>query len=168
MDRLLSQLRKGMNPRTYVLVGLLIAVLLWIQSLDAREKALRARASAARAGAVPAAAVAAVPVRRAQVDAVSPDWGEDPFARRVSVAGGRGAASAPRRTDTASRPGAAEGLFLQGVMSGPMGRSALINGRVVREGTRIGSREVLRIGNRSVTLLKNGTVTTLHLKGGGR
>ena len=53
-------------------------------------------------------------------------------------------------------------------MSGPLGRSALINGSVVREGERIGTREVLQIGRRSVLLLDNGNVVTLTLQGEGR
>jgi hypothetical protein len=39
---------------------------------------------------------------------------------------------------------------------------------VVREGERIGTREVLQIGRRSVVLLDNGTVVTISLQGEGR
>jgi hypothetical protein len=52
-------------------------------------------------------------------------------------------------------------------MEGPMGRTALINGDIYREGQRIGTREVLQIGRRAVMLLDHGTVTTLMLKGDG-
>jgi hypothetical protein len=56
---------------------------------------------------------------------------------------------------------------LQGVMNGPMGRTALVNGEVVREGDRFAGREVLQIGARSVLILDHGTVVTLTLKGDG-
>lgn len=168
MNWILRQLRKGLNPRTYVLLGLLLAVLLWIQALDARQNALRAKVGA---GGAPAAAIAAVPAtaaRRAKVEAVSPGWGENPFARRFSAADDGGTARAASRTRSAGRSARATGLYLQGVMSGPLGRSALINGNVVHEGERVGGREVLQIGRRSVVLLENGTVVTLNLQGEGR
>jgi hypothetical protein len=168
VDWLLRQVRKGLNPRTYVLLGLLLAVLLWIHALDARQKGLRAKAAAAPAPppAVPAVAASAAP--RANPEAVSPGWGADPFARRFSAAGDRGSARAPQRAQSAAARARATGLYLQGVMSGPLGRTALINGSVVREGERIGGREVLQIGRRSVVLLENGTVVTLNLQGEGR
>lgn len=168
MEWFLAQLRKGLNPRTYVLLGLLVAVLLWIQALDARQKALRAKAAAGPAppAAVPAVAASATP--RANPEAVRPGWGADPFARRFSAAGDRVTARAPRRGQSAASRARATGLYLQGVMSGPLGRTALINGSVVREGERIGGREVLQIGRRSVVLLENGTVVTLTLQGEGR
>jgi hypothetical protein len=52
-------------------------------------------------------------------------------------------------------------------MVGPTGRTALINGDVVREGERVGPYEVLSIGKRTVMLIQNGSVTTLALKGDG-
>jgi hypothetical protein len=168
VDWVLRQLKKGMNPRTFILLGLLVAVLIWIQSLEARQKALRASGDAA---AVPAAAVAAAPAaraRRAAPDAVNPGWGEDPFARRFSAAGDEGTARAVQRTRGEGSPARPTGLYLQGVMTGPLGRTALINGNVVREGERIGTREVLQIGRRSVVLLDNGTVVTISLQGEGR
>jgi len=59
------------------------------------------------------------------------------------------------------------GLYLQGIMDGPLGKTALINGDIYREGQRIGSREVIQIGRKSVMLLDHGNVTTLMLKGDG-
>ncbi|HEY7726959.1 MAG TPA: hypothetical protein VID50_00730 [Candidatus Eisenbacteria bacterium] len=166
MEWLIRQLRQGANPRTYVLVGLLAAVLVWIHSVDERQKELRGRAQAASA---PAAAVAAVPApgaRRAAFEAVGPGWGRDPFERRFSAAGDEGTARAAQRTP--GRSAGSTGLYLQGVMSGPLGRTALINGTVCREGERLGTREVLQIGRRSVLLLDQGTVVTLYLQGEGR
>jgi len=168
---LIAQLRKGLNARTYVLAGALVAVLLWVQSLEVGQRAARAQSRATAAAPAPApAAVAAAGMRRAAHGAVSPDWGQDPFARRFPGAGEEGAARAPRRG--AAKGGAAargapaaSGLHLQGVISGPLGRTALINGSMVREGERIGGREVIEIGRRSVVLLDQGTVTTLHLQG---
>jgi len=58
-------------------------------------------------------------------------------------------------------------MFLQGIMVGAMGRTALINGEVCREGDRVGSYEVLSIGKRSVMLMKGGSVTTLTIQGDG-
>ena len=53
-------------------------------------------------------------------------------------------------------------------MDGPMGRTALINGDIYREGQRIGSREVIQIGKKAVMILdRKGAVTTLTLKGDG-
>jgi hypothetical protein len=52
-------------------------------------------------------------------------------------------------------------------MDGPAGRTALINGEIVREGQRIGTREVIQIGRKAVMILDKGNVTTLTLKGDG-
>ena len=43
MDWFREQMKKGMNPRTYVLVAFLVLVLVWIQSLDQKRRELRAR-----------------------------------------------------------------------------------------------------------------------------
>ena len=165
MEWLREQVKRGMNPRTYVLGAFLLATLLWIRSLDERQQALRAKASAA--GSTPPAQAVAVDAR-GNLDASTPTeagWGRDPFANRFGVAVGSGGAARPAQR---GRPAPAPtGLYLQGVMNGPAGRSALINGDVYREGERIGSREVLQIGTRSVLLLDNGTVTTLTLRGDG-
>lgn len=165
MDWLRGQLKRGMNPRTYVLVAFLVATLFWIQSLDERERALRAKASAA--GGSPAPAVAVNPaLKEGSSTPTDSGWGRDPFASRFGAlpAGASGSA----RSSQHGRPAPqATGLYLQGVMNGPAGRTALINGEVYREGERIGAREVLQIGTRSVLLLDNGTVTTLTLRGDG-
>jgi len=169
MDWFRDQMKKGMNLRTYVLVGFLIAVLLWIHSIDLKQKSFRAKGAAA--GSAPVAATA-VPDgsgnRRGSEIALASTpagWGRDPFERRVGDAG-----EEPGRGRVAPRGGtapAATGLYLQGIMNGPMGRTALINGEIYREGQRIGAREVIQIGRRSVMILNQGTVTTLTLKGEG-
>ena len=169
MDWFRDQMKKGMNPRTYVLIGFLVVVLLWIHSLDVRQKSLRAKG--APTGSAPAAATAARDGQEhrggseAQFAGTPAGWGRDPFERRVGDAGEEpGRARVTPRGDTAP---AATGLYLQGIMNGPMGRTALINGEIYREGQRIGAREVIQIGRRSVMILNQGTVMTLTLKGEG-
>lgn len=166
MDWLRGQLKRGMNPRTYVLVAFLVATLFWIQSLDERQRALRAKAVAAGSQA-PMTAVAVDPaLKEGSSTPTDSGWGRDPFASRFGAvpAGAAGSARPSQRVRPAPQ---ATGLYLQGVMNGPAGRTALINGEVYREGERIGAREVLQIGTRSVLLLDNGTVTTLTLRGDG-
>ena len=166
MDWFRDQMKKGMNPRTYLLVGFLVAMLLWIHSLDTKARASRAKAAAitmAPAPAVPAAAQLAEHTgpRAAQTPA---GWGSDPFERRVLDL--KGSPGKPVSTNAA--PPAPNDLYLQGIMEGPMGRTALINGDIYREGARIGSREVIQIGKKAVMILdKKGAVTTLTLKGDG-
>jgi hypothetical protein len=165
MQWLEKQIREGMNTRTYLLVGTLVAVLLWIHSLDEKTRAIRARAADADGGGAPApAALAVAPDRGMPATPTPPGWGDDPFDRRFRL--GRETAVEP----TGVARGAAtrgSGLYLQGVMNGPRGRTALINGDVVREGDRIAGKEVLQIGARSVLVLDHGTVITLSLKGEG-
>ena len=165
MEWLTEQVKRGMNGRTYVLVAFLLATLVWIHSLDERQRALRAKARAAGSGVpVPAVAVASG-TKRGDSTPTEAGWGRDPFANRFGTTpAGAGVARPSQRGRTAP---AATGLYLQGVMNGPAGRTALINGDVYREGERIGSREVIQIGTRSVLLLDNGTVTTLTLRGDG-
>jgi len=93
-----------------------------------------------------------------------PGWGSDPFQRRLGDVGTPAAMSTVARGTPSS---ASTGLFLQGIMEGPMGKTALINGDIYREGQRMGSREVIQIGRKSVMLLDHGNVTTLMLKGDG-
>lgn len=162
MEWLPRQLRTWIKPGTLVLLVGLAVSLPWIQSRVERREALPPKPAAAPPAAVAAPAPA---VRRAQLDAVGAGWGEDPFARRFSAAGeeGKPRVAPPSRKEGGRVP--APGLYLQGVMTGPLGRTALINGSVVREGERIGTREVLQIGRRSVVLLENGAVVTLFLQG---
>ena len=165
MDWFRDQMKKGMNPRSYVLVGFLVLVLIWIQSLDRKQKAIRARTPAVTAA--PAAAVP-VPTRipdrgEMRAAATPPGWGEDPFERRVFD--GKESASAARPVTRAAQAPAPTGLYLQGIMDGPSGRTALINGEIVREGQRIGNREVIQIGRKAVMILDKGNVTTLTLQG---
>jgi hypothetical protein len=159
MNWVREQAKQGMNIRTYILLGLLVASLVYVQGLDQQQKAARARA----ASVAPAAAVAAAPVPKAGPSTpTEPGWGRDPFDRRFGVGG-----PAPSSPQSRQRGREEPSLWLQGVMNGPAGRTALINGEVYREGERVGSREVLQIGARSVLLLDKGTVTTLTLKGDG-
>lgn len=169
MDWFRDQMKKGMNPRMYALVGFLVAVLFWIHSLDVKQKALRAKngtAGSSPAAVVPALAHLSDAKGTAASFASTPSgWGRDPFERRVMDAGeAPGKARVPPHGGTAPAP---TGLYLQGIMNGPMGRTALINGDIYREGQRIGVREVIQIGRRSVMILHQGTVTTLTLKGEG-
>jgi hypothetical protein len=96
--------------------------------------------------------------------AIPSGWGRDPFAR---AAQDRGDDEAMGRTSRGREPSRATGLYLQGIMVGPRGRTALINGDVCREGERVGNYEVLSIGMRTVMLIQGGNVTTLTLRGDG-
>ncbi|MGE5175137.1 MAG: hypothetical protein ACM3JJ_02075 [Hyphomicrobiales bacterium] len=157
-----EQAKRGMNARTYVLLGILAVTFVWIQSLDARTEALRqkARAASEATAALPAAAARSDEPKQGPSTPTADGWGRDPFDRRFGAGGDD--APAPRHA-----PRTPPDLSLEGVMRGPAGRTALINGQIVREGDRIGSREVLQIGTRSVVLMEGGTVTTLTLKGDG-
>ena len=164
MSWIQNQVKQGMNGRTYALLGALAVTLLWIQSLDSQDKRARARALAAGgAVAAPSAAVVAAVPKEGPSTPTNPGWGRDPFGRRFGAGTGERPAVVSRAAPVA--PGA--GLYLQGVMNGPSGRRALINGEIYQEGQRIGSREILEIGARSVLLLDHGTVMTLTLKGDG-
>src|SRR5690349_2429054 len=156
MQWLEKQIREGMNTRTYVLVGALLAVLLWIHSVDEKTRSLRARAATAGAAGAPAPAVlAAASGRSGAVTPTPPGWGSDPFDRRYGL--GTEPSTEPAGTAGGAATGGS-GLYLQGVMNGPRGRIALVNGDVVREGDRIAGKEVLQIGARSVLVLDHGTV----------
>ena len=64
MDWFRDQMKKGMNPRTYVLVAFLVLVLVWIHSLDQKRRAIRARTPIVTVAATPTALMppkAAVP-----------------------------------------------------------------------------------------------------------
>ena len=167
MDWFRDQMKKGMNPRTYVLVGFLILVLVWIQSLDAKRREIRARTPSVTLAPAPAAPLPARPAERgdARASLTPVGWGRDPFERRVFD--GKETAGAARPLPRASDAPVSSGLYLQGIMDGPMGRTALINGEIYREGQRIGSREVIQIGRKAVMILDKGNVTTLTLKGDG-
>ena len=163
MQWLRKQIREGMNTRTYALVGVLLAMLLWIYSLDEKTRVLRAR-SAAGGGAAPAPAMLAGSNDRASAPTPTPPgWGSDPFDRRFRL--GTEPNSEQAVSGRTSARGA--GIYLQGVMNGPRGRTALVNGEVVREGDRIAGREVLQIGAHSILVLDHGTVITVSLKGEG-
>jgi hypothetical protein len=159
MNWVLEQAKRGMNARTYVLLGLLAVTLVYVQSLDEQQKRARERSRVA-GGTPPPVAVAAVAPKTGITTPTEPGWGRDPFERGFDTRA-RGQAPAARRPAAPTDPG----IFLQGVMKGPSGRTALINGEVYREGERVGNREVLQIGTRSVLLLDRGTVKTFTLKG---
>src|SRR5689334_5472237 len=167
MDWFRDQMKKGMNPRTYVLVGFLVIVLVWIQSLDQKRRELRARMPAVTLAPAPAAPLPAKLVEHdeARASATPPGWGPDPFERRVF--GGKEPEDAVRPVLRTPGTPVPTGLYLQGIMDGPAGRTALSNGEIVREGQRIGTREVIQIGRKAVMILDKGNVTTLTLKGDG-
>ena len=152
------------SPRTYALVAILVLTILGIRSMDEKQKAARARAQAAATSPTPAVAAVASRNRDALPSEAAAGWGRDPFSRTFLDAGDE--VPAGRRTGLRPAP-AGGGLFLQGIMVGAMGRTALINGDVCREGDRVGPYEVLSIGKRTVMLMKNGSVTTLTIQGGG-
>jgi len=165
MNWLRDQVKKGMNFRTYALLAFLVVVLFWIHSLDVKRRAIRA--------ATPVVAVAppAVPAPARLADrggaraSMTPaGWGSDPFERRVFDGKESAASMRPVGHQAAAPP---TDLYLQGIMEGPMGRTALINGEIYREGQRVGTREVIQIGRKAVMLLDKGNVMTLTLKGDG-
>jgi len=165
MQWLEKHIREGMNTRTYALVGALLAVLVWIHSVDEKTRSIRAHASAAGAVGVPGPAVLAGGSDRSGPATPTPaGWGVDPFDRRFRL--GKEPSAEPAGTARGAATGGS-GLYLQGVMNGPRGRTALLNGDLVREGDRIAGKEVLQIGARSVLILDHGTVITLTLKGEG-
>ncbi|HZI89516.1 MAG TPA: hypothetical protein VFD83_03590 [Candidatus Polarisedimenticolia bacterium] len=166
MDWFRDQMKKGMNARTYALVGFLVLVLLWVQSIDSKRRDLRARMPSTTLAPAPAVAL---PVKLAEhgdarASATPAGWGRDPFERRVFDGKESAGAARPVARSTAAP---ATGLYLQGIMDGPLGRTALINGEIYREGQRIGTREVIQIGQKAVMILDKGNVTTLTLKGDG-
>jgi hypothetical protein len=167
MDWFREQLKKGMNVRTYVLVGFLVVVLVWIHSLDQKRKEIRARTPAVVVAPAPAALLLARPAEHGEArSAATPEgWGSDPFERRVFQGTESAVSVRPiARTADAALP---SGLYLQGIMEGPMGRTALINGEIYHEGQKVGKREVIQIGRKAVMLLDKGNVMTLVLKGDG-
>jgi len=165
MEWIRDQLKSALHPRTFVLLGLLVVALVWIRSLDVKQKTTRAGAAAAVPAPPPPATIVPVKSPGAAVAATPEGWGSDPFARRSADAGeAAGSGRAVRRGEGTAPP---PGLYLQGIMVGPLGKTALINGEVIREGQRVGSREVIQIGQRSVMILDNGVVRTLTLKGAG-
>ncbi len=165
MDWFSAKQGGGIGARTYVLAGLLLVTLLGVRSLDEQQKAARARARAVAAAALPPPATLAARMRDAYQNDIPAGWGRDPFGRTTQDAGDDDPIS--RSTPSARPSSGGTGLYLQGIMVGPTGRTALINGDVVREGERVGPYEVLSIGKRTVMLMQNGSVTTLALKGDG-
>jgi hypothetical protein len=165
MDWFRSGQNGRVSARTYGLVGILALTLIGVHAMDEQQKAARARAVAAATRPVPAVAAPASRNRDALPAEAAPGWGRDPFSRTFLDAGE--AVPAARGGARFKPAPAGARMYLQGIMVGAMGRTALINGEVCREGDRVGSYEVLSIGKRSVMLMKNGSVTTLTLRGAG-
>ena len=164
MDWIKSGQNGRVSARTYGLVAILVLTLFVIHSMDEKQKAARARARAAATSPMPAVATLASRNRDALPAEAAAGWGRDPFSRTFLDAGDE----IPGGRRLGSRPGPAGApMYLQGIMVGAMGRTALINGEICREGDRVGSYEVLSIGKRSVMLMKNGSVTTLTIQGDG-
>lgn len=151
---------------TYVLIAVLVVTLWGAYAIEMKDRAARARARATGGAGSPAPAGAAlVAGGRASLPAeATTGWGRDPFRKSFSDGGDEGVAAPVWRSGRPSSSGS--GLFLQGVMVGPTGRTALINGQIVREGDRVGSYSILSIGHRSVVLMQNGSATTLTIRGG--
>jgi hypothetical protein len=165
MDWIRSGRNGRVSARTYGLVAILVLTLLGIHSMDEKQKAAHARARAAATSPTPAVATPATRSRDVLPAEAAAGWGRDPFSRAFLDAGDEIPAGRKR---FGSRPGPAGApIYLQGIMVGAMGRTALINGEIYREGDRVGSYEVLSIGKRSVMLMKNGSVTTLTIQGDG-
>ncbi len=166
MDWFRDQVKKGLNVRTYVLLGFLVVMLFWIHSLDQKRKALHAQTAVVAVAPAPLPAPARPAEHGGAHASMTPaGWGSDPFERRVFE--GRESAAAMRPVAPSGGAALPTGLYLQGIMEGPMGRTALINGEIYREGQRIGTREVIQIGRKAVMILDKGNVTTITLKGDG-
>ncbi|HKW51896.1 MAG TPA: hypothetical protein VJQ53_09205 [Candidatus Eisenbacteria bacterium] len=164
MDWIRSGQNGRVSARTYGLVAILVLTLLVIHNMDEQQKAARARARAAATSPTPAVATLATRSRDALPAEAAAGWGRDPFSRTFLDAGDE----VPAGRKFGPKPGPAGApIYLQGIMVGAMGRTALINGEICREGDRVGSYEVLSIGKRSVMLMKNGSVTTLTIQGDG-
>ena len=161
-----DQVKKGMNFRTYALLAFLVVVLFWIHSLDAKRRAIRAAMPVVAVAPLAAPAPARPADRSGARASMTPaGWGSDPFERRVFD--GKESAAAMRPVGHPASSEKPPDLYLQGIMEGPMGRTALINGEIYREGQRVGTREVIQIGRKAVMLLDKGNVMTLTLKGDG-
>jgi hypothetical protein len=164
MDWIRSGQNGRVSARTYGLVAILVLTLIGIHSMDEKQKAARARARAAATSPTPAVAMPANRNRDALPAEAAAGWGRDPFSRTFLDAGD----DVPAGRRVGVKPGSAGApMYLQGIMVGATGRTALINGEICREGDRVGSYEVLSIGKRSVMLMKNGSVTTLTIQGDG-
>jgi hypothetical protein len=163
-----DQVKKGLNLRTVALLGFLVVMLIWIHSIDQRRQAIRAHLASVSIAPAPLPPAPARLLGRgeARVSMTPAGWGSDPFERRVFDGKESAAAMRPVAHSAAAAP-LPTGLYLQGIMEGPMGRTALINGEIYREGQRVGTREVIQIGRKAVMLLDKGNVTTLTLKGDG-
>jgi Type II secretion system protein C len=154
--------KPGMSPTTIAMLAILAGVLMWTWWLDAQQKTRRAaRAVPAVVTTLPTVARIAEPQRMAS----DTGWGRDPFERRVQETGDREPAVAPPAPAPAAGPPAAATLAvrLDGIMEGPRGRIALINGEGYRAGGRVGSWEVVQIERDRVVLRFGGTLKTLTL-----
>jgi hypothetical protein len=75
-----ERIRRGMNVRTYVFVAVLVATIVWIQSLDGQLRAARARAAAKTTISAASAPATDNEARAADEGKDSAEgWGRDPF-----------------------------------------------------------------------------------------
>ena len=155
----------GVSARVYLLLAAFIGVLLWSRWLDVKGRAIRARVRTVPVVTALLPASARPAVAEGMEASAVPDtgWGRDPFERRVAEDGEEERSTTPRPAGPiAVQPPA---LSLEGIMAGPRGRTAIINGEVYREGDHVGSCEVLQIGRDKVLLRDHGSVRTLGLAG---
>lgn len=136
-----------------ILIGVLVATICFVMSLDSKVQRARARnvatQSAAENSVQPSLIAADNPRRRRPRVAASevlPHWGMDPFDRRFA----EGTTGADFLTDI-DRPDTHE-FYLHGIMIGPDVDSALINGRVLELGDTLAAFWVADISRERVVL----------------
>lgn len=146
------------------LVGLLVLVIFYTFSLDARSKRIKeANRGALRAQGKSALKVAPSPVdNRIGMPRPRPDrlmvsgkWGPDPFNRGFAW---------ERRGEPLGTAAAEEVPELKGILATPMGRSALIGDDVVSEGDTLGRYRVRSIGAGRVVLESLGGRSKIELR----
>ena len=154
----------GSGGRVYLLLAALLGVLLWTRSLDVKARALKSGRRLAPVATTLLSAPAQLAVEGMSAGAaLDSGWGRDPFERRVAEVGDQERSGSPPGAGPAAAPAA---LRLEGIMVGPQGRAAVINGEIYREGERVGSCEVIQIGRNRVVLSDHGITRTLELAGG--
>jgi hypothetical protein len=82
-----EQVRRGLNLRTYLLLAILVGTIVWVQSLDGRARAMRARSAAvASAPADPIPSPVVTTGSGGAEPAEQQSWGRDPFDPKFSGA----------------------------------------------------------------------------------
>ena len=158
-----------LSKSTYLAGGVLVLALLVIGGMDLQIKKSKARARSlgGAAPAVPEAAAQDVgpAVNRGNLGWARTDgrleWGADPFGNRFHI-------SLPQADDA---PGADEEEVegtpavpsLQGIITGPGGKMALINGELMRVGDRLNEIRLLHIGEDYVAVSQSGRSMTLTM-----